>query len=48
MRELALVMPEGSWLQSADASVLGDPATGATTGGRADRHRDRRQRRRPT
>ncbi len=29
MRELALVMPEGSWLQSADASVTGDP--GATT-----------------
>ncbi len=30
MRELALVMPEGSWLQAADASVLGDVgATGA-------------------
>ena len=25
MRELARVMPEGSWLQAADASVLGDP-----------------------
>ena len=31
MRELALVMPEGSWLQSADASVLGDPGTGGDT-----------------
>jgi Tfp pilus assembly protein PilN len=31
MRELARVMPNGSWLQSADASVLGDPnATGST------------------
>jgi Tfp pilus assembly protein PilN len=31
MRELSRVMPEGSWLQSADASVLGDPnASGAT------------------
>jgi Tfp pilus assembly protein PilN len=30
MRELAHVMPEGSWLQSADASVNGDPtSTGA-------------------
>jgi Tfp pilus assembly protein PilN len=28
MRELALVMPEGSWLQSADASVTGDPTSG--------------------
>jgi Tfp pilus assembly protein PilN len=26
MRELSRVMPTGSWLQSADASVLGDPA----------------------
>ena len=32
MRELAHIMPEGSWLQSADASVTGDPATaGAST-----------------
>ena len=30
MRELAHVMPEGSWLQSADASTLGDPTTGAS------------------
>jgi Tfp pilus assembly protein PilN len=28
MRELARVMPAGSWLQSADASVAGDPGTG--------------------
>jgi len=28
MRELARVMPEGSWLQSADASVTGDPTSG--------------------
>jgi Tfp pilus assembly protein PilN len=28
MRELSRVMPEGSWLQSADASVLGDPGSG--------------------
>jgi Tfp pilus assembly protein PilN len=27
MRELSRVMPAGSWLQSADASVLGDPAS---------------------
>jgi len=27
MRELAHVMPDGSWLQSADASVLGAPAS---------------------
>jgi Tfp pilus assembly protein PilN len=27
MRELALVMPEGSWLQTADASTTGDTAT---------------------
>ena len=31
MRELARVMPEGSWLQSADASVTGDPTSGAAT-----------------
>jgi Tfp pilus assembly protein PilN len=38
MREVALVMPAGSWLQSADASVAGDaaaaaaaPAAGTTT-----------------
>jgi Tfp pilus assembly protein PilN len=30
MRELAHVMPEGSWLQSADASVTGDTGTGTT------------------
>jgi Tfp pilus assembly protein PilN len=30
MRELAHVMPEGSWLQSTDASTLGDPTTGAS------------------
>jgi Tfp pilus assembly protein PilN len=30
MRELSRILPEGSWLQSADASMLGDPA-GATT-----------------
>jgi Tfp pilus assembly protein PilN len=30
MRELAHVMPEGSWLQSADASTLGDPTSGGT------------------
>jgi Tfp pilus assembly protein PilN len=28
MRELSRVMPAGSWLQSADASVLGDPSSG--------------------
>ena len=28
MRELSRVMPTGSWLQSADASVLGDPTSG--------------------
>jgi Tfp pilus assembly protein PilN len=27
MRELARIMPEGSWLQTADASVSGDPAS---------------------
>ncbi len=31
MRELSRVMPTGSWLQSADASVLGDPGTGGGT-----------------
>jgi Tfp pilus assembly protein PilN len=31
MRELSRVMPEGSWLQSADASVTGDPTSGAAT-----------------
>jgi Tfp pilus assembly protein PilN len=31
MRELSHVMPVGSWLQSADASVTGDPASGSTT-----------------
>jgi Tfp pilus assembly protein PilN len=30
LRELSRVMPEGSWLRSADASVLGDPAGTAT------------------
>jgi Tfp pilus assembly protein PilN len=30
MRELAHVMPTGSWLQSADASTLGGTATGAS------------------
>jgi Tfp pilus assembly protein PilN len=32
MRELALVMPEGSWLQTADASTTGDTAATSTTG----------------
>ncbi|MEA2402026.1 MAG: hypothetical protein QOK00_2429 [Thermoleophilaceae bacterium] len=31
MRELSRVMPDGSWLQSADASVLGDPTSGGAT-----------------
>jgi Tfp pilus assembly protein PilN len=31
MRELGRVMPEGSWLQSADASVTGDPTSGASS-----------------
>ncbi|MBA3261160.1 MAG: PilN domain-containing protein [Thermoleophilaceae bacterium] len=31
MRELSRVMPAGSWLQSADASVLGDPTSGGGT-----------------
>jgi Tfp pilus assembly protein PilN len=30
MRELSRVMPAGSWLQSADASVLGDPSSSAS------------------
>ena len=30
MRELALVMPEGSWLQSTSASASGDPDASAT------------------
>lgn len=29
MREVSLVIPEGTWLQSADASVGGDAATAA-------------------
>jgi Tfp pilus assembly protein PilN len=36
MRELAHVMPEGSWLQSADASVTGDTGTGTTPAPAAD------------
>jgi Tfp pilus assembly protein PilN len=31
MRELGRVMPEGSWLQSADASVTGDPTSGGSS-----------------
>ena len=31
MREVSLIMPEGSWVQSTDASVLGDPTATATT-----------------
>jgi Tfp pilus assembly protein PilN len=31
MRELAHVMPDGSWLQTADASVTGDPTTATST-----------------
>jgi Tfp pilus assembly protein PilN len=31
MRELARIMPEGSWLQSADASVTGQPTAGGST-----------------
>jgi Tfp pilus assembly protein PilN len=31
MRELALVMPEGSWLQTADASTTGDTAATGTS-----------------
>ena len=30
MRELSHIMPEGSWLQSADASVTGDTSSGAS------------------
>jgi Tfp pilus assembly protein PilN len=30
MRELSRIMPDGSWLQTADASVTGDPASGST------------------
>jgi Tfp pilus assembly protein PilN len=36
MRELGHIMPEGSWLQSADASVTGDPASGTTPAPAAD------------
>jgi Tfp pilus assembly protein PilN len=32
MRELSHIMPEGSWLQSADASVTGDTSSGASSG----------------
>jgi Tfp pilus assembly protein PilN len=32
MRELSRVMPAGSWLQSADASVQGDPTSGGEPG----------------
>jgi Tfp pilus assembly protein PilN len=32
MRELARVMPAGSWLQSADSSLLGDVGEGGTSG----------------
>jgi Tfp pilus assembly protein PilN len=34
MREVALIMPEGSWLRTTEASVLGDPnaAAASTTG----------------
>jgi Tfp pilus assembly protein PilN len=35
MRELSRVMPAGSWLISADASVTGETAGGATTGATA-------------
>jgi Tfp pilus assembly protein PilN len=31
IRELSRVMPEGSWIQSADASVTGDPSDAADT-----------------
>jgi hypothetical protein len=30
MREVSLIMPEGSWVQSTDASVLGDPTATST------------------
>ena len=36
MRELGRVMPEGSWLQSADASVTGDPTSGGSSTPPAD------------
>jgi Tfp pilus assembly protein PilN len=36
MRELAHVMPDGSWLQSADASVTGDPTSGGSSTPPAD------------
>jgi Tfp pilus assembly protein PilN len=36
MRELGRVMPEGSWLQSADASVNGDPTSGGSSTPPAD------------
>jgi Tfp pilus assembly protein PilN len=36
MRELGRVMPEGSWLQSADASVTGDPTSGVSSTPPAD------------
>jgi Tfp pilus assembly protein PilN len=35
MRELARVIPAGSWLQSADASLTGDTAAAGTTGASA-------------
>src|SRR5215211_7099612 len=31
MREVSLIMPKGSWVQSTEASVLGDPAATATS-----------------
>ena len=31
MRELSLIMPHGSWLQSADASVTGQPTSAGST-----------------
>jgi Tfp pilus assembly protein PilN len=31
MRELSHIMPEGSWLQTADASVTGDPTSATST-----------------
>jgi Tfp pilus assembly protein PilN len=37
MREVSLIMPEGSWLRTTEASVLGDPndASASTTGAAA-------------
>jgi Tfp pilus assembly protein PilN len=35
MRELALVMPESSWLQTADASTTGDTTASSTAGAQA-------------